>query len=63
MRAPPRLPRTLIEALDAFESSTLVDKVFGHEFSEIYVRQKTKEWERGFYRVSAEERAEMLDFV
>jgi glutamine synthetase len=60
---PQRLPRTLIEALDAFEDNSLAERTFGKEFCDIYVRQKTKEWEHGFYRVGVEERAEMLDFV
>jgi glutamine synthetase len=60
---PPRLPRTLIEALDAFAADPLAEDCFGREFCDIYLRQKTKEWERGFYRVTAEERADMLDFV
>jgi len=60
---PRRLPRTLIEALDAFEGDAIAEKTFGREFCDIYVRQKTKEWERGFYRVGVEERAEMIDFI
>src|SRR3954468_4379887 len=45
---PERLPRTLIEALDAFKADPLVTSTFGAEFQGIYVRQKTKEWEKGF---------------
>ena len=45
---PQRLPRTLIEALDAFEDNSLAERTFGKEFCDIYVRQKTKEWEHGF---------------
>ena len=39
---PQRLPRTLIEALDAFEDNSLAERTFGKEFCDIYVRQKTK---------------------
>jgi glutamine synthetase len=60
---PERLPRTLIEALDAFQTDPLVPKTFGQEFRDIYARQKTKEWERGFYKVSDEERATMMEYV
>jgi glutamine synthetase len=60
---PDRLPRTLIEALDAFRSDPLVAETFGAEFRDIYLRQKTKEWERGFYRVSDEERLAMMEHI
>ena len=60
---PERLPRTLIEALDAFRADPLVPKTFGAEFRDIYARQKTKEWERGFYKVSDEERSTMMEYI
>jgi glutamine synthetase len=60
---PERLPRTLIEALDAFRSDPLIGETFGEEFRDIYMRQKTREWERGFYKVSDEERASMMEFI
>jgi hypothetical protein len=37
--------------------------VFGAEFRDIYVKQKSKEWDRGFYRVGADERADALEFI
>ena len=51
------------ETGNTFEDNALAERTFGKEFCDIYVKQKTKEWEHGFYRVGAEERAEMLDFV
>jgi glutamine synthetase len=62
-KMPERLPRTLIEALDAFGSDPLIAETFGAEFRDIYLRQKTREWERGFYKVSDEERAAMMEFI
>jgi glutamine synthetase len=60
---PDRLPRTLIEALDAFRTDPLVETSLGKEFRDIYLRQKTKEWERDFYKVSNEERSLMMEYV
>lgn len=60
---PERLPRTLIEALDAFRTDPLVPKTFGEDFRDIYLRQKTKEWERGFYKVSDDERSAMMEYI
>ena len=60
---PDRLPRTLIEALDAFRTDPLVPASLGKEFQGIYLRQKTKEWERDFYKVSEEERSQMMEFI
>lgn len=51
-----RLPRTLIEALEAFEADPLVDEVFGPEMKGIYVGWKMREWDRDFYTVHAGER-------
>jgi glutamine synthetase len=62
-KPPPRLPRTLIEALDAFAEDPLVAATFGADFRDIYVRQKTREWDRAFYSVTAEERAGALEFI
>ena len=62
-KMPERLPRTLIEALDAFGSDPLIAETFGAEFRDIYLRQKTREWERGFYKVSDDERAAMMEFI
>lgn len=60
---PDRLPRTLIEALDGFRADALVGESLGDGFRDIYLRQKTKEWERDFYKVSNEERALMMEYV
>jgi len=60
---PPRLPRTLIEAVDAFAADPLVTESLGAEFRDIYIRQKTREWDQAFYRVSDEERERQLDYV
>jgi glutamine synthetase len=58
-----RLPCTLLDALRAFENDPLVMEVFGEEFQQIYLTQKRKEWEKGFYKVSNEAREQMLTFV
>jgi glutamine synthetase len=60
---PDRLPRTLIEALDAFRSDPLVAEVYGTEFCDIFLRQKTKEWDQAFYRVYQEEREQQVEYV
>ena len=62
-RMPDRLPRTLIEALDSFRTDKLVATSLGEGFRDIYLRQKTKEWERDFYKVSNEERLLMMEHV
>jgi glutamine synthetase len=58
-----RLPHTLLDALRAFEQDPLVPEVFGAEFQQIYLSQKRKEWEKGFYKVSDEERSQQLTFI
>jgi glutamine synthetase len=60
---PERLPRTLIEALDAFRSDPLVSSAMGEEFRDIYFKQKTKEWDQQFYKVTDEERAAAMEYV
>ena len=60
---PERLPRTLFDALDAFGRDPLVAKTFGEEFKDIYLRQKSKEWEREFYRVSDAERSANIEYI
>jgi glutamine synthetase len=60
---PERLPRTLIEALDAFSADPLVVRSLGEGFRDIYVRQKTKEWNRDFYKVSDEDRSQMMEYI
>lgn len=58
-----RLPRTLVEALDAFDDDPFTTEVFGPEFPDIYVAQKMKEWQSEFYFVGPEERAKHLTYV
>lgn len=58
-----RLPRTLLEALEAFEQDPLVGQAFGQELRDIYLEYKLKEWERDFYAVHAEERERRLTFL
>ncbi|XWN31030.1 MAG: glutamine synthetase [Devosia sp.] len=58
-----RLPRTLLEALAAFEGDPLVADTFGNEMRDIYLGFKLKEWERDFYAVDEGERTRMLTYV
>ena len=58
-----RLPRTLVEALEAFEEDPIAVKTFGEEMAGIYLAWKLKEWERDFYVVDEHERARMLTYV
>jgi glutamine synthetase len=60
---PERLPRTLIEALDGFRVDPLVGPSLGEEFRDIYLRQKNKEWQRDFYKVTEEERLQMMEYI
>jgi glutamine synthetase len=53
----------LFDSLQAFETDPLVPEVFGTEFQQIYLKQKMKEWEKGFYRVCEEEREQMMTFI
>jgi glutamine synthetase len=57
------LPRTLLHAIDAFEADPLVEEALGDEFKGIYVQQKRREWEHGFYRVTDEQRDRYLTFI
>ena len=56
------LPGTLLHAIEAFEADPITDDVFG-EMKDIFIRQKTMEWEREFYPVREESRREKLTFV
>ncbi len=56
------LPRTLLHALEGFDDDPLVDTVFG-EFKEIFLKQKLKEWEQAFYRISNEQLEDHLTFI
>jgi glutamine synthetase len=59
----PVLPRTLLDSLRAFEADPLVAEVFGTDFQQIYLKQKMKEWDKGFYLVSDQERDQMMTFI
>jgi glutamine synthetase len=58
-----RLPATLLDGVRAFESDELVASTFGESFQQIYAEQKYKEWTKGFYRVTEEERNETLTYI
>jgi glutamine synthetase len=58
-----RLPQTLLDAVRAFETDSLVTEAFGESFQQIYAEQKHKEWNRAFYRVTEEERNEAITFI
>jgi glutamine synthetase len=57
------LPRTLLHSLEAFEADPLIDQVFGTEFKEIYLKQKLKEWDEGFYPISEAHLQKHLTFI
>lgn len=58
-----RLPRTLLEALQAFERDPLMGTVLGEEMRGIYLGWKMREWERDYYVVDDGERHRMLEYV
>ncbi|HEY0007182.1 MAG TPA: hypothetical protein VGB55_00525 [Tepidisphaeraceae bacterium] len=58
-----RLPQTLLDAVRAFEEDPLTAATFGETFKGVYVQQKYKEWNRAFYKVHDEERAEWLTYL
>jgi glutamine synthetase len=58
-----RLPQTLLDAIRAFEEDPLVTSTFGATFQQVYAEQKQREWSKSFYRVSDEERQEMLNYI
>lgn len=58
-----RLPRTLLEALDAFEADPLVKQVFSAGFIEDYLAMKHGEWDEYHSIVTPWERARYLDDV
>lgn len=57
-----RLPRTLLEAIEAFEGDELSHEVFGEEFVREYVATKHEEWELDHLPVSDAERARHLPY-
>lgn len=56
------LPRTLLHALEAFDEDPLVEEVFG-DFKEIFLKQKMREWESTFYRITDQQLEERLTFI
>ncbi len=55
------LPRTQLHALEAFETDPLIDRVFG-DFKSIYLEQKLKEWNEGFYAINESHLRKRLTF-
>lgn len=56
----PRLPRTLLEAVDAFENDELSHQVFSAGFIKDYAETKRAEWEQDHLAVSDGERSDGL---
>ena len=56
------LPRTLLHALEAFDADPLTEQVLG-EMKQIYLDQKTREWEQGFYKITDEMLEDRLTFI
>lgn len=56
-----RLPRTLLEAVDAFEADPLTYEVFSKELIDQYVDMKRGEWDEYHAQVTDWERAKYLD--
>lgn len=56
------LPRTLLEAAEAFEADPLVEQVFGPELRQAYLELKTREWWDYHNEVSGWEIQRYLDF-
>ena len=55
-----RLPRNLLEAIDAFEADPLSHQVFAPQFVSAYVQMKNDEWQLYHSQVSEWERAHYL---
>ena len=60
-RGLPRLPRTLLEAVEAFEADSLADQVFG-PLKKAFVEVKSREWEEYHNLVTDWERKKYLRF-
>lgn len=56
----PILPRTLLEAVDAFEADPLTNEVFHRGFIDDYVAMKMQEWQRDHAEVTDSERSNYL---
>jgi glutamine synthetase len=57
------LPRTLLHALEAFESDSIATQAFGGFYRDVYLSHKLREWEQCFYPVSDEQRRKYLTFI
>jgi glutamine synthetase len=57
-----RLPRTILEAIDAFEEDELSHEVFGEEFIREYSDTKRTEWEQDHLPVTDAERTQHLPY-
>jgi glutamine synthetase len=57
------LPRTLLDAIRGFRADPLPGEIFGEEMKRIFIKQKTREWERHFYHVSPQQLDDMLTFL
>lgn len=55
-----RLPRTLLEAVDAFEADPLAAEVFPPQFVSAYVDMKRQEWDEYHAQVTEWERSKYL---
>ena len=55
-----RLPRNLLEAIEAFDADPLARAVFPDQFVSAYIAMKVDEWERYHAQVSDWERATYL---
>jgi glutamine synthetase len=58
----PRLPATLLEAIEAFARDPLAKDVFGETMHSLYTRYKRNEWHRFHERITDWERSEYLLF-
>jgi glutamine synthetase len=56
-----RLPRNLLEAIDAFDADPLTRRVFPSQFVDAYIRMKTLEWDTYHAQVSDWERRTYLE--
>jgi glutamine synthetase len=57
-----RLPRNLLEAVEAFEADELAHRVFGENFIKDYAETKRGEWEKDHLPVSEAERSDNLAY-
>ncbi|MBO5486103.1 MAG: glutamine synthetase [Eubacterium sp.] len=57
------LPRTLMEAIQEFEKDKFLQKVYGEQLSEIFIKLKKKEWNEFCEQVTAWEVEKYLDRI